>query len=130
VLLRVLQLWALPPSVGGLRRCHVFHNFGPRLPAQEGSGATVCSTAPGPPPMRKGSGTTTRPAALGPASHTEGSGAAACPEALLATDKGLLMLGSQPHVLPRQPRVLPRQLRALPRQTVIMGLQGVRQAVH
>jgi hypothetical protein len=80
--------------------------------------------------MRKGSGTTTRPAALGPASHTEGSGAAACPEASLATDKGLLMLGSQPHVLPRQPRVLPRQLRALPRQTVIMGLQGVRQAVH
>jgi hypothetical protein len=37
-----------PPYSGGLRCCHVSHSFGPRLPAQEGSGATTCPTAPNP----------------------------------------------------------------------------------
>jgi hypothetical protein len=35
----------LPPCSGGLRRCHVSHSTGPRLPTQEGSDATTCPAA-------------------------------------------------------------------------------------
>jgi hypothetical protein len=43
-----LQYQTLPSSQGGLRRCHVSSDFGPRLPDREGSGVTLCPEAPDP----------------------------------------------------------------------------------
>jgi hypothetical protein len=43
----VPQLQALPPCRGGLRRCHVFLSSRPRLPAEVGSDAAMCSVALG-----------------------------------------------------------------------------------
>jgi hypothetical protein len=43
---RALRLWTLPPSCGGLRRCHMSYGSGPRLPAKVGSGAATCPMAP------------------------------------------------------------------------------------
>jgi hypothetical protein len=40
-----LWLWTLPPYRGGLWRYHVPHDFGPRLPAREGSSAVTCHMA-------------------------------------------------------------------------------------
>jgi hypothetical protein len=42
---RASRLRTPPPCSGGLRCCHVSHGSGPRLPAQEGSGAVTCHTA-------------------------------------------------------------------------------------
>jgi hypothetical protein len=36
-----------PPCCEELRRCHVFLSFGPRFPAEMGSGAFTCPMAPG-----------------------------------------------------------------------------------
>jgi hypothetical protein len=45
-LLCVPRPWSSPPCRGGLQRCHMSCSSGPLLPAKEGSGATVCPTAP------------------------------------------------------------------------------------
>jgi hypothetical protein len=39
---RAPQLWTLPPSSAGLRRCHVSQGSRPCLFAQEGPGAATC----------------------------------------------------------------------------------------
>jgi hypothetical protein len=46
VLPRVLQLWTSHLRQGKLRRCHVSHGTGPRLPAGEGSGAVTHPIVP------------------------------------------------------------------------------------
>jgi hypothetical protein len=46
VLPRVLQLWTSHLRQGKLRRCHVSHGTGPRLPAGEGSGAVMHPIVP------------------------------------------------------------------------------------
>jgi hypothetical protein len=48
VLPRVTRLRTPPPSSGGLWCCHLSHGYGPRLAAQEGSGAVTCPTTPNP----------------------------------------------------------------------------------
>jgi hypothetical protein len=48
VLSRVLPLQTPPPSTKGLWSCCVFRSFGPRLLAQEGSGAAMHPAAPDP----------------------------------------------------------------------------------
>jgi hypothetical protein len=45
---RVPWLRTRPSYSEGLQCCHVPHGFGPRLSAQEGSGATTCPAAPDP----------------------------------------------------------------------------------
>jgi hypothetical protein len=42
---RVPRLWILPPCSGGLRRCHMSHDTGPCLFAQEGSDTATCLAA-------------------------------------------------------------------------------------
>jgi hypothetical protein len=42
----VLQLQTSPPCQGGLQCCHVPYVFGPRIPAEIGSGAATCAMAP------------------------------------------------------------------------------------
>jgi hypothetical protein len=41
-----LQLWISPPSLGGLRCCHVSYGSEPHLLAEVGSGAAMCPMAP------------------------------------------------------------------------------------
>jgi hypothetical protein len=41
----VIWLQTLPTCPGGLRRCHMSYGSGPRLPAEEGSGAATCHMA-------------------------------------------------------------------------------------
>jgi hypothetical protein len=43
---RAPRLWTPPPCLGGLWCYPVLHGFGPRLPAQKGSSAVTCPTAP------------------------------------------------------------------------------------
>jgi hypothetical protein len=42
---RIPQLRTLPPYLGGLRRCYVYHGTGPCLPTLKGSGAATCRVA-------------------------------------------------------------------------------------
>jgi hypothetical protein len=42
---RIPQLQTLPPYLGGLRRCYVYHGTGPCLPTLKGSGAVTCHVA-------------------------------------------------------------------------------------
>jgi hypothetical protein len=48
VLPRAPRLRTPPPYSGGLWCCHMSHSSRPRLPAREGSSATMCNTAPEP----------------------------------------------------------------------------------
>jgi hypothetical protein len=46
VLPHIPRLWTSPPYLDGLRFCHVSYGFGPRLPAETGSGTVTCPMAP------------------------------------------------------------------------------------
>jgi hypothetical protein len=64
VLPRALRLRTVPPCSRGLQRCHVPHSSGPRLPAQEGSGAATVDLC-GPQTSRIKKGLASLPMRLG-----------------------------------------------------------------
>jgi hypothetical protein len=122
---RVLQHRILPPSLGGLRGCHVFSRFRTRLPAKVGSDITTCTMAPD---SWGGLWSAACPTALDSASMQGGLWAAMClavPCVPWVTDIKKSLVGLPVRLGPRVPNTHGHVFKT-PDVKAIMSLQDVR----